>query len=186
MAEIKQLKRSNTMDILFNLYVILILRIAHVAGGIMWVGSAILYLFVLIPAVRTSESVGQRFMRNFGPRFGKMMGIVTTVTVLSGALLYARFFTGGISFIWKTGAGLAFTVGAVAALASYVMGARVFGQTQDKIGALGTAMASAGGPPKPEQLVEMSRLQSFLMKAYQIDFILLVVAMVAMAVARYL
>jgi hypothetical protein len=125
-------------------------------------------------------------MQNFGPRFGAMMGIVTTVTVVSGALLYARFFTGGISFIWKTGAGLAFTVGAVAALISYVTGVAVFGPTQGKIGALGEAMASAGGPPKPEQIAEMNRLQVFLMKAYRFDFVLLVIAMVAMAVARYL
>ena len=174
------------MDILYNLYVILILRIAHVAGSIIWVGSAILYLFLLIPAAKSAESAGQKFMQNLGPRFGKMMGIVTTLTVVSGALLYARFFTGGISFIWKTGAGLAFTVGALAALVSYVIGATVFGKTQEKIGALAAMMASAGGPPKAEQVSAMNRLQAFLMRAYQIDFVLLVVAMTAMAVARYL
>lgn len=174
------------MNILFNLYVILVLRIAHVAGGIIWVGSAILYLFLLIPVARSTESTGQKFLQNLGPRFGKMMGIVTTVTVLSGALLYARFFTGGISFIWQTGAGSAFTVGAVAAIASYVMGAAVFGKMQEKIATLGGQMASAGGPPKPEQVAEMNQLQGSLMKAYRFDFVLLVVAMVAMAVARYL
>lgn len=173
------------MSILSNLYVILVLRIAHVGGGVIWVGSAILYLFLLIPVARSAESGGQKFMQNLGPRFGKMMGIVTTVTVLSGALLYARYLAAGISFIWKTDAGLAFTVGAVAALASYVIGATVFGRTQEKIGALGATMDSAGGPPKPEQVAEMNRLQGFLMKAYRIDFVLLVVAMVAMAVARY-
>lgn len=174
------------MNILFNLYVILVLRVLHVAGGILWVGAATFYLFLLIPAVKSSESAGQKFMQNLGPRMGPFMGLVTTVTVLSGALLYARFFTGGISFIWTTGAGAAFTVGAVAALASYVIGSTVFGKTQEKIGALGAAMAAAGGPPKPEQVTEMNRLQTFLMKAYRFDFVLLVVAMLAMAVARYL
>jgi hypothetical protein len=46
-------------------------------------------------------------------------------------------------------------------------------------------MQSAGGPPKPEQIAELNRLQAFLMDAYRIDFVLLVIAMVAMAVARY-
>lgn len=174
------------MSILFNLYVILILRIAHIGGGMLWMGGAILYLFLLIPAAKSAESAGQKFMQNLGPRFGAMMGIVTTVTVLSGALLYARLLVGGISFIWKTGAGAAFTVGAVAAVISYVMGASLFGKIQGKIGALGAAMASAGGPPKPEEVAEMNRLQAFLIKAYRIDFVLLVVAMTAMAVARYL
>ncbi|RIK32231.1 MAG: hypothetical protein DCC56_00035 [Anaerolineae bacterium] len=174
------------MNILFNLYVILALRILHVAGGVLWVGAATFYLFLLIPAVRASESSGQKLMQNLGPRMGPFMGIVTTTTVLSGALLYARFFAGGISFIWTTGAGFAFLVGAVAAIGSYVMGVTIFGKTQEKIGALGAAMAGAGAPPQPEQVAEMRRLQAFLMKAYQVDFVLLVVAMLAMAVARYL
>src|SRR5512139_3508472 len=163
------------MSILSNIYFILVLRIAHIAGGVIWVGSAILYLFLLIPVARSAESAGQKFMQTLGPRFGKMMGIVTTVTVLSGALLYARYLEAGLAFMWTTHAGLAFAIGAT-----------VFGKTQEKIGALGAAMQSAGGPPKPEQLAEMNRLQAFLMKAYRIDFVLLVVAMTAMAVARYL
>jgi uncharacterized membrane protein len=174
------------MSILSNIYFILVLRIAHIAGGVIWVGSAILYLFLLIPVARSAEAAGQKFMQTLGPRFGKMMGIVTTVTVLSGALLYARYLAAGLAFMWTTHAGLAFTVGALAALASYVIGATVFGKTQEKIGALGAAMQSAGGPPRPEQIAEMHRLQAFLMKAYRIDFALLVVAMIAMAVARYL
>ena len=174
------------MNILFNSYVVLTLRIAHIAGGVIWVGSAILYLFILIPAVRSSESAGQKFMQNFGPRFGKMMPVVATVTVVSGALLYSRFFTSGIDWIWTTGAGVGFTVGALAAVISFVLGARIVTPTQEKIGTLGATMASAGDPPRPEQVAEMNRLQAYAMKLYQIDFVLLMVALVAMAVARYL
>ena len=103
------------MSILSNIYFILVLRIAHIAGGVILVGSAILYLFLLIPAARSAESAGQKFMQTLGPRFGKMMGIVTTVTVLSGALLYARYLEAGLAFMWTTHAGLAFTIGALAA-----------------------------------------------------------------------
>ena len=174
------------MNILNNLYVILVLRALHVSGGVIWVGSAILYLFLLVPAAKSAESAGTKFMQDFGPRFGKMMSIVTTITVLSGALLFARFFAGGISFIWTTGAGFAFTLGAVAAIVYYVMGAAVISPTQEKIGALGAAMASAGGPPKQEQITETNRLQTYVMKIYRFDFVLLVIAMLAMAVGRYL
>lgn len=174
------------MNILFNLYVILILRVLHVGGGILWVGTAIFYLFLLVPAVKAAAPAGQKVMQNLGPRIGPFMGIVTTVTVVSGALLYVRFFNGGLDWIWKTGAGLAFTIGAIAALGSYILGSAYFGKTQEKIGELGAVMESAGGPPKPEQIKEMNRLQSSLMKAYQIDTVLLVIALLAMAVARYL
>jgi len=174
------------MNILFNQYVILALRIAHVASGVMWVGSAVLYLFFLAPAAKSAGAAGQTFMQKFGPRVSPMMGVATTLTVLSGALLYSRFFVGGIKWIWTTGPGLGFTIGALAALTSYVMGVTIFGPTQGKIGALGAAMAEAGGPPKPEQAAEMERLKAYLMKTYRLDFVLLVVAVVAMATARYL
>jgi len=174
------------MNILFNQYVIIALRIVHIACGVLWTGSATLYLFFLVPAAKSAESAGQKFMQHFGPRVSPMMGAATTLTVLSGALLYSRFFVGGIDWIWKTGTGLGLTAGALAALVSYVMGVTIFGPTQRKIGALGAAMAASGNPPKPEQVAEMSRLQAYVMKNYRIDFALLVVAVVAMAVARYL
>jgi uncharacterized membrane protein len=174
------------VNILNNLYVILILRSLHIGGGIMWVGSAALYLLLLVPVARALQPAGQKFLQTLGPRLGATLGIVTTITVLSGTLLYARFFAGGISFIWTTGAGLGFTVGAVAALGSYILGTTYFGKMQGKIARLGAEMESAQSAPNPAQVREMSRLQSSLMKAYQFDFFLLVVAMLAMAVARYL
>ena len=174
------------MNILFNQYVIVVLRIVHVASGVMWVGSAALYLFFLVPAAKSAGAAGQTFMQKFGPRVSPMMGAATTLTVLSGALLYSRFFVGGIKWIWTTGPGFGFTLGALAALTSYVMGLTIFGPTQGRIGALGAAMAEAGGTPKPEQVTEMERLQGYLMKTYRIDFVLLVVAVMAMAAARYL
>jgi len=114
------------------------------------------------------------------------MGLVTTVTVVSGALLYARFAVGGISFIWNTGVGLAFTVGAVAALGSYALGVGYFGKMQARIEKLGAELESAQSATNPAKVQEMNRLQSSLMKAYQFDLVLLAVAMLAMAVARYL
>ena len=57
---------------------------------------------------------------------------------------------------------------------------------QEKIGKLGAEMESAQSAPNPAKVQEMNRLQSSLVKAYQFDFVLLVVAMLAMAVARYL
>jgi len=174
------------MAILSNLYVILILRVLHIGSGIMWVGSAALYLLLLIPAARSSQSAGKKFMQTLGPKFGAMMGVATTTTVLSGALLYARFTTGGFSFILNTGTGLTFTVGAIAALGSYVLGVGYFGKVQAKIGKLGVELESAQSAPNPTQLTEMNRLQSSLMKAYQFDLVLLTVAMLSMAAARYL
>ncbi len=89
------------MNILHNVFVILILRVLHIGGGIMWVGSAALYLLFLVPVARSIHPAGQKFLQSLGPKLGAAMGIIATVTVVSGALLYARFMTGGISVIWR-------------------------------------------------------------------------------------
>jgi len=174
------------MNILLNHYVILFLRIAHITSGVLWVGGGLLFIGLLLPSIKASGSAGQTVMQNFGPRFGPFMGIVTTTTVISGALLYSRFFIAtGFQWILTTRSGLGFTVGALAGISSYILGTSVFGPTQEKIGALGAEMA-ATGKPSEEQVTRLHQLQSFLMKAYKIDVVLLIIAVCAMATARYL
>lgn len=174
------------MNILHNVFVILILRVLHIGGGIMWVGSAALYLLFLVPVARSIHPAGQKFLQSLGPKLGAAMGIIATVTVVSGALLYARFMTGGISVIWQSSVGLTFAIGAIAALGSYILGSTYFGRMQGRIARLGAEMESAQGGPNPTQAQEMSHLQSTLMRAYQFDFALLLIAMLTMAIARYL
>lgn len=174
------------MNILLNQTVVIALRLVHITSGVLWVGSGILFILFLLPAVKATGPVGGAVMQKLGPSFGKYMGIVTTLTVVSGALLYSRFFVAvGFQWIWTTGSGIGFTVGAIAGLTSYVIGERIFGPTQAKINALGVEMAAAG-QPSAEQVAKMDRLQSFLMSAYRIDVVILAVAVGAMAVARYL
>ena len=174
------------MEILFNQYVVIVLRLLHVVGGALWVGGGALSFLLLIPAIKSAESAGQAVMQKLGPRFHAYMGMIATITVFSGALLYSRLFIGtGIKWIWSTGPGLAFTFGALAGIVSFIIGAGVFGPTQKKIATLGAEMAS-GGRPSMEQIAQMNNLQVFLMKAQRLDFILLTSALGAMAVARYL
>ncbi len=173
------------MNILLNQYVIIILRLIHVTSGVLWVGGGILFIMFLLPAVNAAGPAGGAVMQRFGPRFGKYMGVITTLTVLSGALLYSRFFVAvGFKWIYTTGAGIGFTIGAIAGLTSYIIGERILGPTQAKIGMLGAEMAA--GQPAPEQIAKMHNLQSTLMKAFRVDVVVLAVAVAAMAVARYL
>ena len=174
------------MEILFNQYTIIGLRLLHIIGGALWVGGGAVALLLLVPAIQSAESEGQTVMRKFGPRFHTYMGIIANVTVFSGALLYSRFFIAtGASWIWSTGPGLAFTFGALAGILSFIIGAGIFGPTEKKIATLGAEMA-ATGRPSMEQVARMNNLQAFLMNAQRLDFVLLLFALGAMAAARYL
>ena len=92
------------MEILFNQYVVIVLRLLHVVGGALWVGSGVLSFLLLMPAIKSAESAGQAVMQKLGPRFHNYMGMVATITVISGALLYSRLFIGtGMNWIRSTG-----------------------------------------------------------------------------------
>jgi len=54
------------------------------------------------------------------------------------------------------------------------------------MGALGQEMRATDGPPKPEQLAAMQTLQKRLATAGRAGAILLVIAVIGMAVARYI
>jgi hypothetical protein len=174
------------LSILLNHYVILLLRVAHVSGAVLWVGSGIFLFLHVLPTARVTQAAGQKFMEALGPRVSPFMNSVATTTIFSGALLYLRFFVGGVDWIWRTGAGIGFTVGALAGISSSVIGVAILGPTQARIGALGAAMSSAGTSPKPEQVAEMNRLQMRQANVFRLDMLMLVLAMLAMATARYL
>jgi uncharacterized membrane protein len=167
---------------------VIILRMIHIAAGIFWVGAAfVLFLFVQ-PSVKDLGPDGQRFMGHLATR--KRLPLVITlsgiVTVLAGLLLYWRA-SGGLDADWITsGPGLGFTIGAVAAIVTLALGLSITKPAVDRIGALGQEIAGRGGQPTPEQGAEMQRLQGRTVAVGRVTMVLLAIAVVTMAVARYL
>jgi uncharacterized membrane protein len=163
------------------------LRLIHISAGVFWVGAAALYLGFIEPTAKATAPESGKFMQYFmvQRRYSMAMSVATTLTVVSGAWLYWRT-SGGFQWAWlSSGPGLGFGLGAIAALISYVVGAAVIGPTGNRISALGQAMHAAGGPPSAEQLAEMGAAQRKMSTVLRYDFVLLTVALFAMATARY-
>jgi len=66
-----------------------------------------------------------------------------------------------------------------------IHGATVNSPTARKIGFLGTALQAAKGPPQADQLAEMQRLQDKLYFHARVSIGLLLLATLAMGLARY-
>ena len=166
----------------------IILRVIHIGTGTFWVGAAfVLFLFVQ-PSVKDLGPEGQRFMGHLATRkrLPLMITLSGVVTVLAGLLLYWRA-SGGLDVDWITsGPGLGFTVGARAAIVTLALGLSITKPAVDRIGALGQEIASRGGQPTPEQGDEMRQLQARTVAVGRVTMVLLAIAVVAMAVARYL
>jgi len=78
------------------------------------------------------------------------------------------------------------TIGALAAIVTFILGLAVTRPTLLRMGALGREMQSTEGPPKPEQMAAMQALQKRLATVGRTGAILLVITIIGMAVARYI
>ena len=170
-----------------SIYVVLFLRALHIVAGVLWAGAAILYATHVKPAVQLSGPAGPVFMQAYIGRrkFPLFMQVTSLVTVVAGLILY-WYASGGLSWFWVTsGPGLGYTIGSIAGLLSFLMGSLLIGPRAARIGKLGATIAGAGGPPTAAQADEMHRLEGELARLEQVEFVLLLVALVTMATARY-
>lgn len=170
-----------------NIFILNLLRFVHVVAGIMWAGAAISYLFFVKPSVAAIGESGPRFMQSLMERrkYPLFMMSTSLLTVLAGGILF-WFSSGGFNTAWMaSGPGIGFTIGSVAALAAFLVGSFGISPTAGKMAALGGQIAASGKGPTPEQVAQMQALDKRLNLAERIDFIMLVIAMLTMATARY-
>lgn len=166
----------------------IMLRIIHIFAGVLWVGSAVFFLFFVGPTAKAIGPGGQQFMQHFvtRKRYPQYMAVVSTLTIVSGILLFVKV-SGGLQIGWlKTGAGLTLTVGSVIGVLVTPIGLLGISPRAQRLGALSQNIATAGGPPSPEQLGEIQRLDQEMGFYERLDFVMLTVSLLAMAVARYL
>jgi uncharacterized membrane protein len=170
-----------------NNYLLILLRIVHIFAGGLWIGAAISYLFFIKPSVKAIGPAGPQFMQNLAERRKYPVFMISTslLTVLAGGILY-WFSSGGFNAAWiDSGPGIGFTIGSLAALVAFLVGNFGIGPTAAQMGALGQQIGASGGGPSPEQISALQALEKKLSNAERIDFVMLVIAMLTMATARY-
>ena len=170
-----------------NSTLLIVLRLIHVVGGMLWGGAAVLYLFFVKPTVEFIGSAGLEFMEHLAQRrrYPLFMTVTSTLTILSGGMLLWTT-SAGLNQNWfRTDAWMGFSIGAGAALVAYLLWRVIGGPTSAKLSQLGEEIATAGRPPSAEQRRTLQAVKTRLASAEKINFIMLAVAMLAMATARY-
>ncbi len=171
----------------------IVLRLLHVGGGILWAGGAVLITRFLTPAALALGPAGAPFMGRLTARkLTEFMTTVAAITVLAGSVVYwvdangdiVRFFTGG-SALGLMGTGLG--IGGIAAWLAFLEGVLVTGPTVKRMGGLGAqlAAAAAGGPPPADLVAGMQATQAKLRQSATLTFALVAIAVVCMSTARY-
>jgi hypothetical protein len=164
-------------------FILILLRLIHIAAGVFWAGSALMIALILLPGMRKAGPGAERVLPM--AQISQAMSLAALLATAAGLLLYvwiSRFAWGWIISPF----GLGLTLGSLAGVAAFLLGLLSTGPTAAKIGALAGQMQAAGGPPKPEQAAEMGRLRARLATSSTASTILTTAAMVLMAIARYL
>jgi hypothetical protein len=160
----------------------IVLRLIHILGGIFWVGAMILLAGFLIPTVRATGREGGRFMQTLMQQ--QRLQFYLGLAALSGVTMYARLAAATHGAWAGSRPGIAYGVGAAAAILAAAAGGGISGSAGRKMLALGQAIGTAA--PSAEQQAELGRLQGRMALGARVAAGLLVIAASAMAVGRYL
>jgi uncharacterized membrane protein len=169
-----------------NVYLI-VLRIVHIFAGVFWMGAAATFVLFLGPTAAATRPESQKFMNYLlqQRQFLNRLVAAASLGVLAGVMLYWQD-SGGFSIAWiTTPTGLGFTLGAIAAIAAYG-GLHMARQNLKRLGALSQQIQACGKPPAPDQAAELQRLQERQNRLGTFGLLMLTLALLGMAIARYL
>lgn len=166
----------------------LVFRFLHIVAGVLWVGSAFLFSAFIGPsAAEVGPSAGPLLTVLVKKRrIATVIKSLSGVTVLAGWILWLRYLDlYGLGDWLSSSFGLVLTIGAVLATVAFVIGFVGIAPNIERLVDLGGEIAAGGAPPTPEQGTEMERTQKALEAASKVDLALLLLAVAAMATARY-
>lgn len=167
----------------------LVFRFFHIVAGVMWVGSAFLFVGFIGPAAaEVGPAAGPLLTVAVKKRkVAKVITILGITTVLAGWIMWLKDMSNFGSFgDWVTSRfGLVLTIGGVLATVAAYLGAMGVGRNVERMVDLGNEIAASGGPPSAEQQARMDHLGKELERHGKLDLVLLVLAVTAMATARY-
>lgn len=164
---------------------LLALRLAHVAGGIMWAGAALLMAGFVVPAARGAGADGflPRLMGD--RRAGLYMMATAIVTILSGIALYARMSALTQGAFAESDQGITLGIGGIAGVLALLTGAFGTGPAARRMGAIGARLRGEGRAPTPDEVRQMGRLQTRVRIGTALSMGMMVIAIACMAVGRY-
>jgi uncharacterized membrane protein len=163
-----------------------VFRLFHIVCGVLWVGASFLFVGFIGPsAVEAGPSAGP--LLAIAVRKRKVTKIITAlaiITVVAGWVMWIRHAVDAGFGNWlSSGFGIGLTIGGVLATIAAGEGYSGVGKNVERMVDLGEQAAE--GPPPPELVGAMETLQGKLKRHGQRDLILQLLAVVAMATARY-
>ncbi len=165
---------------------IIALRIVHIGSAILWAGGSVFIERFVQPTADELGEAGESFMTAMVQRhIALYFPIVSGLTVVAGGLLY-WIDSGGnvVGYLTGGGSGTIFGIGGIAGLVAFLVGSVGVGPNAMKLTKASEAIATSGPTPELEARVAAARAGIHL--AGRIGIVMLGIAIVCMASARYI
>ena len=165
------------------IYLIWLLRIVHIVGGVIWVGGTLTMTFFIGPTIAATAEAGQKFVEHLmnNLKFSNRMSAAAGSTVLAGIILYGLDARAGAAW-QRSGFAIGLSIGAGFAIIGFIFGILI-GRTTKAMAQLG---AQFQGKPTNEQMAQMQSIRKQQATYSNISAIALILAVIFMATARYL
>lgn len=168
------------------IWLLIALRVIHIGSAVAWVGFVFLFSGFVTPTARSLDPVeGSRYLNRLLDHrwFSIYVSSVEGLAVLTGGVLYWNV-SGGFDLDWITSpTGAAFGIGGLAAVAAVVVGIWV-SATLSRLYRLGEDIT--GHPADRSREGDFYRLHRTLSRRNRLNTLLVSLAVIAMAAARYL
>ncbi len=166
-------------------FLLLVMRLVHILLGVFWVGTVLFTSVFLLPAARDAGPEAAKVIGGLGRRISTVLPPIAGLTILAGLWLFWRVSGGFQPAFMRSGTGITFSLGGAAAIAALVIGVTVARPAMMRAGALAESAARAPAAERDGQLAEAQRLRLRAGAAGQVVAGLLILAVAAMALARY-
>jgi uncharacterized membrane protein len=166
----------------------ILLRLVHIFSGIFWAGGVAIAAWFILPAQSTVGQAGMAFMRELmiRRRLRVYMTVAMILTLLSGLTMYAWLVVTTHGEWARSTPARILGIGALAALIAGGIGGSAGARTGRKMDEVGAKVQAGGGTPTEDQRLEIATTLAQFQKSLRIVALLLIVAIAAMASARYL
>lgn len=165
----------------------LLLRLLHVGLGVFWAGAMLFATFFLMPAMAEAGPDGARVMAGLQRRrLLEVLPAVALITIITGFWMYFRI--AGQHPAWAASTtGMVLGLGGVAAVLALVLGLTVMRPAQNRLVALSATLAAMSeGAERAAAVALAGQLRQRIATFSRVIAGLLLIAVVTMAVARYL
>ena len=168
------------MDIIFAA-----LRLIHIVTAVAWVGLGVTTTFYIVPAAAAAGDSGLRFLKSLMTRtpYPRTFAMVAGLTTLAGILMYVL----GAHTHFTTVGNIVLGIGALAGIAATIHGGAVTGRATRALSeALVQHVPDGEQPIAAEGLSVLRERAQELGSHSRLSIILMIVALIGMASARYL